>query len=584
MLINKLIKSVAVYLGSSWVLLESVSFFINRFDYPRYYEELLMILLAFGLISFLVHSYSETNKKVGRKYIVGMHVVNLMIVTSIILYHYQGAKYAYLQHKIEESNGLSIAVLPFKDLSPDKSNAWLGDALCSQMIDHLGSIQSIDVKSQSSSFYFKDKDFNPVQIANLIGVNNLVEGNMLIIDSMLQISVKLFNPLTGSQLWNETFSRPLDNLMQTQAEIALLVAEKIGAQLTSKEEKDINEPITNNPDAYQAFMQGKYHYYLVTLSDNKRAYDLFQKAIDLDPNLAEAYVYMAAVVRIFGGYWLGISPDSAFAKTKELYERALELKPGLPYGLFMKSNYMYFYERDYAGGLELAKRAYELADNKDDIIWMYAQMLGINKKSEESLRILNEYLQKNPTSAKAHQGRCMANVHHSGRDLSVPIDSLLTDCYKAMELNPSMVYSKYYMAEFYFMRGYYKESNELFQELYNLTPVVHFTEGLFRTHYYLDEIEIAERYLIELYRHHSQYKIPYRLAAVYATINNIDSVVYYLNEALTYRDIEIVAVWNEPAFDPVRKMPAFKEILAQLDYAGISSFDPNNGLLLFNSD
>lgn len=584
MLMNKLIKSVAVYLGSSWVLLESVSFFINRFDYPRYYEELLMILLAFGLISFLVHSYSETNKKVGRKYIVGMHVVNLMIAASIISYHYQGAKYAYLQHKIEESNGLSIAVLPFKDLSPDKSNAWLGDALCSQMIDHLGSIQSIDVKSQSSSFYFKDKDFNPVQIANLIGVNNLVEGNMLIIDSMLQISVKLFNPLTGSQLWNETFRRPLDNLMQTQAEIALLVAEKIGAQLTSKEKKDINEPITNNPDAYQAFMQGKYHYYLVTLSDNKRAYDLFQKAIDLDPNLAEAYVYMAAVVRIFGGYWLGISPDSAFAKTKELYERALELKPGLPYGLFMKSNYIYFYERKYKEGLQLAERAYSLSDNKEDMIWMYAQMLGINKKSNEALHILKDYIENNPTSDKALQAHCLAKVHHYARDLSVSAESICKVCNEAMELNPGMVYSKYYLAEFHFTRRNYEESHRLFQELYALTPSVHFTEGLFRTLHYLAEPEQADKYLKELYRHNEQYRIPYRLAMAHATLNDLDSVIHYLNEALDYRDIEIVTLWFEPAFDPLRSEPAFKEVLAQLDYAGETKFDPNEGTLLFNSD
>lgn len=580
---NSIIKPIAVYLGTSWVILEAFSYFVNRYEYPHYYIDLLIYFLGFGLVSYLLYSWKGEKFLQRVKWLSnGLHTINLFAAIVTLNYVYNHEKNAEIQHKSIEASVPSLAVLPFEVISPDQENMWLGDILCSRMIDQIEQIQSIDVKSKSSSFYFKDKDYNPVQIANLLGVNTLVEGDILVIDSTLQISVKLVNPITGSQIWNETFSRPLKNLMETQAELAILVAQKIGGQLTSSEKEKIRKPITNNSQAYQAYMKGRYHFDLVTVADNKRAHDYFQKATELDPKFPEAYAFLGMTYDIFGGYWLGVTPEVAYSKIKSLSNKISELAPNLPMGLFLEANYHYFYERDYIKGLQIAQKAFELSENKDDMIWLYCMMLSINKEVEKSYKILKDYVESNPTSAQAYQGFCHATLMKFGRDLSVDINPMIEICNKAMELDPSLVYNKYYIAELLFLRKQYKAANGYFKELYDLAPALHFTEGLFRTHYFLNEKELAHTYLKQIYAHHKVYPVPYRLAMVHATMQNIDSVVYYLKYAFDFHDIELVALWNETGFDPVRHEPQFQELLARQVYAGYSTMDANKGKLLFN--
>ena len=566
---KRLFRNIAVYFGSAWVIIEVAIYFESRFNLPYYYIDILMILIGFGLISFIINEWVKfsQNKKVNIFATLTAHATTILIgLTSSYSYYNYSIKNE-IQFTRNEDKKISIAVLPFKNISQNSTNEWLGDALCEQIIDQLDLIKSIDVKSRSASFYFKNKDLNPVQIANLLGVNTILDGSVIVQDSAIRISIKLINPFTGSQIWSETFDKSIKDVLSLQTEIALNIATKINADISIQEKNELINNLTQNPDAFESFMKGKYHFNLVTMADNKRAHDYFEKAIQLDSNMAVAYAYLGLTYDMFGGYWMGLEPDSAYRVINNLADKAIKLNPKLALGYFLRSNYEYFYERNYKKGLETATKAFNMTDSREDFIWLYCMMLSINKKSNEAIEILTSYIKKNPTSAQAYQGLCGVKLIKDGKNKDVPLEEFFEPCNKATELDPSMIYSKYYLAELMFMRHDYKSSIKYWNELYHMAPAPHFVEGIFRAHYYLGDTTTAMQYFNQLKIYSTQLKIPYVMTRAYATLGDTENALKYLQEAYAYRDIEIVNLWFDASLDPIRGNPEFKKILSQLKYA-----------------
>ncbi len=565
-----LYQKLVVYLGSSWVFLEATGYFLERYSFPDYYLELLMILLFFGLISLIINIFSKSEGKRVQppRFFNLLQGINILLGLFTAGYFFVNAERNEIRHEASEPGRVALAILPFTNTSPEGNYQWLGDGLCDQIIDHLNYIDAIDVKSRSASFYFKGKDFNPVQIANLLGVNTMLEGSVMVVDSTLRISVKLFNPLTGSQLWNETFNRVYKDILDIQSEIALAVAEKIDAKVTRDERERINSQSTSSVAAREAYLKGKYHYNLLTPLDNNRAKLYFETAIDHDPEMAEAYAYLGMTYNMFGGYWLGLPPDSAYAVVNDLAGKALELNPELALGHFLKANYLHFYKRDFATGLLRAQKAYQMAENKEDIIWLYAIMLSINKMPDEALQILLSYKASNPTSPQVYQAICGSRLIQDGKNFNVPKEEILTICDEALELDPTLVYSKYYMAELLFMRKEYEAARRHYEELVSFYPTPHFVEGLFRTTYYTGDKTTAEGLFNQLESISQQMTIPYVMTRAYATLGDTDRAIGMLEEAYSIKDIEVINIWLDGALDPIREDPRFLEILSRLKYVG----------------
>ena len=196
-------------------------------------------------------------------------------------------------------------------------------------------------------------------------------------------------------------------------------------------------------------------------------------------------------------------------------------------------------------------------------------MLAINRHADESVAILEEYIAKNPTSAQAYQGLCHARLMLKGREIDTPIEYFNAPCFKCTELDPNLIYGRYYLAELHFIRGEYEKSRDYWQVMADLNPYAMFYEGLMRSSYYMGDTVAAQKYFEQVL---AQYKLGYAspiiMARAYSTLDEVDSVVKYLNFAFKISDIELVALWNEPAFDRVRDEPKFQEIANRLPNAG----------------
>lgn len=568
---RRLYRTIALYLGSSWVIIEATNYFTNRFSYPDYFVDILMIILSFGIISFIFNEFNANKSKENEKnsFSIGVHGVILLVAVATAYFYSQNVVKNEIKHSRIDNKAISIAVFPFDNLGPDSTYHWMGEGICQQLINHLGNVKSIDVKSKSASFYFKGKDYNPVQIAGLLGINKMIDGSIMVLDSTYRITVNLSNPATGSLLWNETFEGKLNNVFDLQSQIALSITEKINAEVSTEEEEKIKNRLTNNSEAYELFMKGKYHFNLITPIDNMRANSYFKKAIELDEDFVMAHAYLGLTYDMFGGMWMGLMPDSAYQIIDNIANNINEIDKDNPMGMFLKSNVVFFYNRDYNKGIEIAREAYQKIDDKEDIIWFYVMMLTINRHANESITILEEYIAKNPTSALAYQGLCHARLIKKGRVTDTPMKYFYDPCLKCMELDPSIIYGKYYLAELHFMRQEYEESRKLWQELADSYPTSMWHKGIMRASYYLGDTTEATKYRdMVLMAADQGMASPIVMARMYSTLDEIDSVAKYLEIALQISDIEVAALWIEPAFDNVRDEQKFQEIASRLQNAG----------------
>jgi TolB-like protein len=150
----------------------------------------------------------------------------------------------------------SVAVLPFENLSDDKENAYFADGIQQEMLTRLASIADLKVISRSSTARYHTKPGNLAQVAKQLGVANIVEGRVQRSADQVRVNVQLINAQTDSHLWAETYDRKLTDIFGVQSEIAKGIAAALQAKVTGREERALATKLTNNPEAYDAYLRG----------------------------------------------------------------------------------------------------------------------------------------------------------------------------------------------------------------------------------------------------------------------------------------------------------------------------------------
>ena len=186
----------------------------------------------------------------------------------------------------------SIAVLPFQNTSPDADTEYLADGLAESLIYRLSQLPNLRVSPTSSVFRYKGKDTDPQVIARTLGVDSVMTGRITQRGDNLTISINLVDAANNRSLWGEQYERKMSELLATQRDIATEITKKL--QLTlSGDEQALTKRYTDNNDAYQLYLKGRYHYAKRTKDDILKGIEYFQQAITLDPNFALAYAMIA---------------------------------------------------------------------------------------------------------------------------------------------------------------------------------------------------------------------------------------------------------------------------------------------------
>ena len=255
----------------------------------------------------------------------------------------------------------SIAVLPFENRSEDKANAYFADGIQDEILTRLSKIADLKVISRTSTQHYKSAPENLREIASQLGVAHIVEGSVQKSGDTVRVNVQLIKAANDSHLWADTFDRKLTDVFAVESEIAKSIADTLKAKLTGSEEHAISARPTENTEAHQFYLKGRYFWNKRTGPDLQTAIDYFKQAIEQDSNYALAYAGLADSYVLLPYFGAGTLQQS-IPPAKAAAQKALELDPTLaePHSTLGE---ILFYDFDFSQSKKEFERAIALDPN-----------------------------------------------------------------------------------------------------------------------------------------------------------------------------------------------------------------------------
>lgn len=287
----------------------------------------------------------------------------------------------------------SVAVLPFDNLSGQVEETYLSDGITEDIITGLARFRSLFVVARNSSFSFRGKSIELAEIGRRLGVSFILEGSVRRGGERLRITAQLVEAASGMHLWAEHYDRNLDDVFTVQDEVAqTIVATLVGRIEEARLQRSFRKPTESLP-AYECVLRGLAHFRGYAEDDNQKAYDLFGRAVAIDPGYALAHAYRALVLLGLHGH--AAAPADVLDEAFAMATRALELDP-LESGCHRALGLIWMYRRDYERAEYHTRRAHELNPNDADRRMSLGNLLAMRGKPEEGLDWMQSALRLNP--------------------------------------------------------------------------------------------------------------------------------------------------------------------------------------------
>ena len=356
-------KVAVAYAVVAWLLIQAASIFLPAFDAPPWMIKafLILIILCFPVALVMSWAFEITpegirlesdvapdesiTRRTGRK-IIGITVVLAVIAAGLMLFQFlrssspvasrSAADELRRDRQSEAAPGSpsaagpsaipqkSIAVLPFENLSDDKANAYFAEGVQDEILTRLAKIAELKVISRTSTQRFKSSGGDLRQIAQQLGVANILEGSVQKSGESVRVNVQLIKAEGDSHLWAETYDRKLIDVFQVESDLAQRIASSLEAKLTGAEQRAIAARPTENTEAYQLYLKGRFFWNKRTGADLRTASEFFERAVAADPTFAGAYAGLAQANLLIPVFGAGRPPDF-FPKATVAARKAIEL-------------------------------------------------------------------------------------------------------------------------------------------------------------------------------------------------------------------------------------------------------------------
>ena len=254
----------------------------------------------------------------------------------------------------------SVAVLPFVNLGADTDTEYLADGITESLINSLTQLPELRVTARSMVFRYKGHAVDPQTVGRNLQVGAVVTGRLVQRDGNLNVQTELVDVANGSQIWGKQYDRKLSDLLALHEEITNEIIERLLLRLSGEEKKRLIRRYTDNAEAYQLYLKGRYYFDKRTAEGVRQSIGYFQEAIKKDPNYAIAY---AGLANSYNPSDLVLPPRETMTKAKTAAARALELDASLPEAHTAQARVLLFYDWDWLGAESELKRAIELNPN-----------------------------------------------------------------------------------------------------------------------------------------------------------------------------------------------------------------------------
>jgi serine/threonine protein kinase/tetratricopeptide (TPR) repeat protein len=490
-----------------------------------------------------------------KKLLIPALVVVAIIIAAVIIWQVLPQREA-----VPPPTGMhSIAVLPFEDLSPQKDQEYLCDGLAEELINRLTNIERVKVPARTSAFSFKGKELGIQDIGKELKVEMLLEGSIRKADNRLRIQVQLVNVADGYPVWSQKYERNMEDIFALQDEISLAIVDNLKIKLLGDEKERIVKHHTENIEAYNLYLQGRYFWNQRTREGLRKSVDYFKQAIEIDPDYALAYSGLADSY-ITAGDYLYLPPKEAFSEARAAALKALELDKNLAEAYNALAAIKKYYDWDWQGAEREHKRALELNPNYPTAHQWYAEFLAAMGRFDEALAEVKRAQELDPLAPIKYFSE--AFIHWLARQY----DQAIERCEKALELDPDFFIVFEYLALSYYHKGMYDEfmlnrpksmahagiSPKEIEEFRNVYEKSGIRAG----------IQSELNHLKKLSEQH--YVSPFYFADSYALLDEKDQAFEWLEKACEERSPMLVYLRNHPDFDNLRSDPRFKVLLKKI--------------------
>lgn len=455
----------------------------------------------------------------------------------------------------------SIAVLPLANLSRDPDNEYFAAGIQDEIITRLAQISDLKVISCSSTQRYKDSSQNLRRVATELGVTNILEGSVQKANNEVHVNVQLVNALTDSHLWADVYNRKLTDVFAVESEIAKSVADALQAKLTGSEQHAIAARPTESTEAHELYLKGRFFWNKRTPENFEKAITYFQQAIEKDTSYALAYSGMADCYALLADYGAD-PPDEMMPKAKAAALKALQIDPNLAEAHASLAEILHDYDWDYAGALREIDRAIELNPNYATAHQWRAEFLSAQGRHEEAIAEAKRALELDPLSMIIN--RILGDAYLQARRY----DEAITQSRKAIEIDPNFPSAHLVLGRSYGAKGQYSEA---VAEFVKMTELVGMGEASREMHnaYANGGWNGYLRYVAENppTKATAGYKLAYPVAASFAELGEKDEAFAWLEKAYQQRDYQLTLLRVSPEMDNLRSDPRFTDLLRRVGLA-----------------
>jgi len=451
----------------------------------------------------------------------------------------------------------TIAVLPFEDLSSGRDQEALADGIPETLINALSSLEGLYVSARTSSFSFKGKQQDIREIGQKLGVEALLEGSVQVAGNKLRILVRLVNIEDGFPIWSENYNKTADDVFVIQDDIARSVVKALKIKLLGEEEQ-IVKSYTDNREAYNLYLRGRFFWEKRGTKDLEKAIEYFEKAIEKDPSYALAYAGLADSYFVLGDNQ-DIPAKEAYPKAKTAAMKALEIDEGLAEahvtlaGILEWEHNFKEAVREYQIALEL-KPGYATAHH-----W-YAFYLSFFGRYDKAIEEIWKARELDPLSPRINVN--VGLILYYARQY----DRALEELKKSIELFPDHGANYSYLSCVYAQLGQFEEAINAKLHVYEITQGNSELSPWLAYCYALsgNRAETQKR-LRDIIEYSKKGFVSYIvIARVYVGLGDKEQAFIWLDKAYSEKDSRLTYLKADPTFDPLRSDPHFTALLKKI--------------------
>ncbi len=479
----------------------------------------------------------------------------MFLIAAVGLFAY------YLRAGRSESGIHSIAVLPFQNKSTDADTEYLSDGLAESLIFRLSQLPNLKVSPTSSVMRYKGKDTELAQIARELEVEAIMSGRVSQHGDDLTISVELIDARTNKLIWAEQYDRQMSDLLATQREIATAITQKLELKLAGEGAKGITKKYTNNNEAYQLYLRGRYSLAKRTKDEMLRSIEYFRQAIKLDPNFALAYARIAEAYGSMPAYPY-LSPKEAFPEAKTAAQKALEIDPTLAEAHTFLAYSLVIYDWNFAEAERSFKRAIELDPNNSSAHFRYGQIyLAPVGRLAEGLAEIKRGHDLEPLDM--NMGTTLAWAYF----ITGQKDKALEQARKTYDLEPSHPLGRWILCQLYTESGMYAEAIAIAEQWLQSDPTNQFALRDGGMAYAKAGRRDKAEEMISRFRDlaKTQYVPACRIAAIYGALGEKDKAFAELDKSFAARDWELFRFNVDTYWNSLRDDPRFASFVKRLN-------------------